>query len=35
MTRAKIEFAIKIFLVLLVVAFSCAVYRVLSAIGVF
>ena len=35
MTRAKIEFAIKIFLVLLILAFSGAVFRVLSALGVF
>jgi|GEM_PF-5498293 len=35
MTRSQIEFSIKIFLVLLIIAFSGAVYRVLSALGVF
>ncbi len=35
MNRAKIEFSIKIFLVLLIIAFSAAVYRVLGMVGVF
>jgi hypothetical protein len=35
MTRPQIEFSIKIFLVLLIVAFSCAVYRVLGMLGLF